>query len=219
MYSINPAAAAAEHIASTIQDKLAGDHKVTWIISGSSGLAVVLQVAHALADINLANLSVTISDERYGDIGHQDENWQQLLDAGFTLPGAALYRPLIDKDRSETTRRFSDWLHQHITTADYSIGLFGIGTDGHTAGIKPYSSAVESTAWVDEFTGDDFNRITMTPLAISQLNEAVIQASGIEKNQVIRNLLHQSIDINEQPAQTLKLLPIVTLHSDNKDVQ
>jgi 6-phosphogluconolactonase/glucosamine-6-phosphate isomerase/deaminase len=217
-YSSNPVQSAADHIATAILAKLAENKRVLWFLSGGSGIKVVLEVARQLAGHDLHNLSVTLTDERYGAIGHPDENWQQLLDQGFSLPGATLYRPLINEDSITTTNRFGAWIAQHMADAHYSIGLFGIGSDGHTAGIKPHSSAVTANAWTDYFQSDDFERITITLLPISQLNEIVVQASGADKLPVLQSLFTQSLSVIEQPAQALKTAPRATLYTDNQEV-
>lgn len=214
----NPVSASAEYLASTIKEHLAADEHVLWLLSGGSGLQVVLATDQLLTGTDLTNLSVTLSDERYGTLGHPDENWQQLLDGGMTLSGATMYRPLIGEDRTKTTDEFGAWLMQVMTSADYTIGLFGIGTDGHTAGIKPHSSAATTTAWAEHFTGDDFERLTMTPLAVSQLDEAVLQASGVNKVPTLRTLLYETAEISVQPAQILKSVPKTTLFTDNEDL-
>ena len=209
---------AVDHLVDTLTEHLRAGEKVVWLLSGGSGAKVCLEVAKRLQDQSLENLSVTLTDERYGDVEHADENWQQLLDAGFALPGASLYRPLQGLDRAQTTTRFATWLQEHIQTANYSIGLFGIGPDGHTAGIKPESAATEATAWAADFTGEDFERITMTFPAIEALDEAVTQAMGAEKAPTLQQLLETDTDLVTQPAQVLKLAKKSTLYTDYKEV-
>ncbi|MNY47312.1 Glucosamine-6-phosphate isomerases/6-phosphogluconolactonase [compost metagenome] len=127
-----------------------------------------------------------------------------------------LYRPLIGESREETTRQLAVWLQQELTKSDYAIGLFGIGSDGHTAGIKPDSIAVESSDWAAGYAGNDFERITMTFAPIHQLNEVVIQASGQDKQTILKELQEKDIPLNIQPAQILKTVPVATIYSDNK---
>jgi 6-phosphogluconolactonase/glucosamine-6-phosphate isomerase/deaminase len=213
-----PILAAATHLAQTIQEHLAAGEHVLWLLSGGSGAKVVLETDRLLSNTDLTNLSVTLSDERFGTVGHLDENWQQLLDGGMKLEGATLYRPLIGEDRVKTTDEFGAWIMQVASAADYKIGLFGIGADGHTAGIKPHSTAVDPSAWANSFTGDDFERITITPLTISQLDEAVIQASGVDKTAVLKKLIHETIEVADQPAQSLKTIQKCTLYTDCKEL-
>jgi 6-phosphogluconolactonase/glucosamine-6-phosphate isomerase/deaminase len=216
--SDDPITAAAEHLASVIKDHLVRGERVLWLLSGGSGIKVVLKTARLLSGVDLSNLSATLSDERYGLVDHQNENWKQLLDGGFQLPGSTLYRPLINKDRSTTADEFGAWIKRQVAVSDYKIGLFGIGSDGHTAGIKPHSVAVNATEWASHYIGDDFERVTVTPFAVSQLDEAVIQASGIDKTSTLKQLLHDTIEIIDQPAQILKSIPKCTLYTDNKEL-
>lgn len=218
IYSKDPIQTSAGHIASAIKDNLTSGKKVLWLLSGGSGIRVVLEAARQLEGVELSNLSVTLTDERYGPIDHSDENWKQLIDGGLTLPGASLYRPLVGADRRTTTDQFGAWIMQQMNAAEYKIGLFGIGEDGHTAGIKPHSDAVNSAAWAECFTGEDFERITITPFTISQLDEVVIQAGGTDKTATLRQLLHETVNTAEQPAQILKTIAKRTLYTDNEEL-
>lgn len=211
------ASVAVTQLSTTIK-KLLGEHKkVLWLISGGSGGKVSVDVAKTLQDTSLENLYVTLSDERYGPVGHADENWQLLLNDGFALPGASLYRPLIGLDRTETTTQFAAWLSTTLDSVDYVIGLFGIGADGHTAGIKPHSEAVQAVTLAASYAGDDFERITITPAFIRRIDEAVIQAFGEDKFATIGQLLTQTVPVDVQPAQTLKQLSKVTIYSNYKE--
>ena len=210
----NDASATVTQIVDTIKGILANNKKVLWLMSGGSGGKVSVSIAKELSGTDISNLYVTLSDERFGAVGHADENWQLLLNDGLSLPGASLYRPLIGLDRDQTTKQFGQWLTQTLDAVDYVIGLFGIGPDGHTAGIKPNSEAVNATEFVASFTGEDFERITITPKFITRIDEAVIQAFGEDKFPVIDQLLTQSVSIEQQPAQILKDVPKVTLYSN-----
>lgn len=205
---------ATEQLATRLQELLAEGKKVLWFVSGGSGGKVSANVSKMLAGAPLENLYVTLSDERYGEIGHADENWQILLDDGFSLPGATLYRPLIGENREVTTERFAQWIEQVLEEVDYVIGLFGMGADGHTAGIKPGSTAVASEELAAVFAGDDFERMTITPACIKRVDEAIVQAFGTEKHPMIRALLTEDLPLVEQPAQALKQIPRVTFYGD-----
>lgn len=214
--NIEPVAA---YLADVIGDHLDAGERVLWLVSGGSGVQVGVRAAELLAGRDLSGLSVTLTDERYVSLGDSDENWQQLLDGELALPGAELYRPLTGVDRLVTTQAFGEWLDERLTAADYRIGLFGIGTDGHTAGIKPGSPALAATGVATDFTGEDFERITMTFPAIERLDEVVLQAFGNEKSRVLEQLLHEDLPLDEQPAQVLKHVPRCTLFTDVEDKQ
>lgn len=207
-----------EYLAETIQAHLDNDEVVLWLVSGGSGIAVSAEVSKQLAGRDLSNLRVTLTDERYVPLGSPDENWQQLLDAGFALPGAQPYRVIQDGlDREQTAAAYEKILEEFVDEADFSIGLLGIGTDGHVAGIKPESPAVGTQQWVAAYQGDDFQRITITPVCIEQLDEAIVYAVGEAKFAVIAALLHELLPTSEQPAQAVKSVARSILFTDYQE--
>jgi len=218
IFSDKPIKTASAAIIDVIKKHILNDERVLWLLSGGSSAAIAVEVSKKLTGLDLSKLFVSMTDERYGDVGHKDENWQQLLDAGLILPRATLYRPLKSQNIYNTTTDFNKWLSIQLKKADYKIGIFGIGADGHTAGIKPHSPAVESPNLATSFTGDDFKRITITFNTIRQFNEIFIQASGTGKRSAIDNLLHKNISLDDQPAQILKQVPIATIYTNNKEI-
>ena len=205
------------YLTEVLQDKLRSGKHVLWLVPGGSAIAVAAAVSKNLQNENLGNLTVSLTDERFGDLDHADENWPQLLAAGVSLPGAQMHRVLTGQPRDTTTAQFASFLYDALASNDFSIGLFGMGSDGHTAGIKPNTNAVVDDTLAENFTGTDFERITMTTYAISQLSEAVLYAFGQDKFVQIDALLHKEIPLAEQPVQVLKLVPKSTLFSDYKE--
>ena len=130
------------------------------------------------------------------------------------MPGVNLYRPLIGRGIKETTTAFNNWLETQFATADYKLGIFGLGVDGHTAGIKPNSKATESIDLATSYKADDFERITISFIAIKMIDEAIIQASGDSKKLIVREFTFDGFPINEKPAQILKKIPISTLYTN-----
>lgn len=205
----------AHHLADAIRAKLTAGESVLWLLSGGSSTTIAIETAKQLTDApNLKNLAITLTDERYGKPGHRDENWQQLLDLGFSLPSAITYRPLRGGDKIATQESFETWIKKQIASSTYRVGIFGIGTDGHTAGIKPNSDATSAGGASVLFTGDDFERLTITYQTIAKLHEAVVQASGSDKKEVLQHLLNKSASLHDMPAQILHKIPSVTLYSD-----
>jgi 6-phosphogluconolactonase/glucosamine-6-phosphate isomerase/deaminase len=207
---------AAEKIADSILVQLKQNKKVLWLSGGGSGIRVVVETSIILKErSNLANLTFTLTDERYGDIGHKDSNWQQLLDAGFSLPQATLRSVLTGKDINTTTQYFAQILERELDKADFNIGLFGMGADGHTAGILPHSPAIEAEQAATCYKTPDFERITMTFKAIKEINKAVLFAIGQSKHQMLDNL-EKDLALSEQPAQILKEIENFSVYNDYK---
>jgi 6-phosphogluconolactonase/glucosamine-6-phosphate isomerase/deaminase len=206
----------AEYMAERIINSLHAGHQVLWLVSGGSAIEVAVATAELLHGKDLRLLTVSLTDERYGAVGHTDSNWQKMLDAGFELPGASLV-PVLEKgeDRALATEQFSDSLRGLLRRAEYTLGFFGVGTDAHTAGILPDSPAFDAKGYAATYDGGGYKRITMTPTAIRQLDEAVLYAVGEQKWPVI-DALAKDMPVNAQPVQLLKEVPLLTVCSDHK---
>lgn len=203
-----------DYLTSTIVARLEAEESVLWLVPGGSAMKVAARTLENLQDYDTSRLCVTLTDERYGRPNHKDENWLQLEQLGFAVQSINAYRVLRGEDVETTAQDFGDKLAQLFETFEYKIGLFGIGADGHTAGIKPHSVAVTSDEYVAHFVGEDFTRVTITPKGVAKLDEAVVYAHGSDKHDVLRQLLSEEVSLYEQPAQILKTVPTCTLFSD-----
>jgi len=204
-------------ITRTLAKHLTAGEKVTWLVPGGSSIIIVARVSQNLVaeNLSLENLSVTLTDERYGYVGNPDENWFQLDQAGFSLPGATTYRVLQSGlDRDQTTEKYAEALESLLTNSDFNIGFFGIGADGHTAGIKPHMIDMDTESFATSYRGADYERITMTPRAIGLLNRIYVYAMGNEKASALREFYNEDILPAEQPAQVLKQVADLTLYTD-----
>jgi len=203
----------AEHIARSIRLNLAGGQKVIWLLSGGSTIPVACAAAELLRKDRLLGLTVGQIDERFGDIGHPDSNWRQLMSAGFNLPRAKLQPVLTGKDIEETTGNYDRFISHVGSSGGYIIGLLGIGADGHTAGILPGSPVLSSDKNVDYYLSSDFQRITLTRRGLELLDEAAVYAAGDSKKTTLENLTKE-IGWDEQPAQLLKEIARVDVYND-----
>lgn len=193
----------ASYLSQRIGDKLSRGQRVLWLVPGGSAIAVAVAAASQLKSKDLHNLTVTLTDERYGPVGHKDSNWQQLADQGFRLAGANLIPVLNNESAEVTANRLAVALQAQLAQSDYAIGLFGIGADGHTAGILPGSPAVNAQVFAAGYQADPYYRITMTGPAIAKLDEAIVFAMDESKQPVI-DQLGTDVPVEKQPAQFLK---------------
>lgn len=206
-----------QYLTSVISTKLSEGETVLWLVPGGSAMKIAVEVLARLEEEDTSNLCITLTDERYGRPDHQDENWVQLSRLGFDVRTINAYRILRGEDIETTAIDFSEKLERLFSTFTYKIGLFGMGADGHTAGIKPGSIATTSESLAEQFESDDFSRVTMTAHAISHLNEVVLYAHGAEKFEQIKTLLSTETDVVAQPAQALKQVRKLTIFSDYQD--
>jgi 6-phosphogluconolactonase/glucosamine-6-phosphate isomerase/deaminase len=204
-----------DFITGSISRQLEAGKSVLLFLSGGSSIPIEVEVSHNIKKIPHSKLVVTQVDERYGSVHHSDSNWFKLAKEGFDLPEARLIPYLTGVHLSETTARIAKILKEEISKADYKIGIFGVGIDGHTAGILPHTEAVNSKGMVCAYETDLYSRITITPEVIASLDEGVVCAMSEDKWGVISSL-SKDILIEDQPAQILKKIPLLTIFSNHK---
>ena len=166
---------AADFVSSSILKQLRLGKTVLFFVAGGSAIPVAVKISQILRgypDKNLIkNLTVTLTDERYGSVVHPDSNWQQLLDRGFYLPSVKRIPVLTGDDFVTETEKFNKILREKLMVGEeneYKIGLFGVGIDGHTAGILPEFPAMNSEDLAFGYITSNFSRITITPKMIGK---------------------------------------------------
>lgn len=203
-----------QYLVDVIGRKLRAGERVLWQVSGGSAIAVEVAVSKALMHQPLDRLTVTLTDERPGPVGHSESNWLQLERAGFTLPGAGLRPVLTGESSAFDTARFNHFLSEQYDRARFRLALFGIGPDGHTAGL-PAQNTPEHTGYAAYYEAGPFHRISSTPAALARLDEAVVYAVGESKHPQL-DRLSQDLPVTEQSAQALKQAPVITVFNDYK---
>jgi 6-phosphogluconolactonase/glucosamine-6-phosphate isomerase/deaminase len=201
----------AGHIVNSLERELGYGRRAVFFVSGGSTIPVAVEVRNKLK--NTKGLSIMQVDERFGDVGHENSNWQQLLDAGLNTSGVTTIPTLAGKDFEGTRKDFEIALHQALGGNHFVIGLFGIGTDGHTAGILPHSAAVTASSLASGYEGPDYQRLTITPRAIELMDEAIVWAAGDNKKSALE-ALQTDLSVDEQPAQVLKKVKSLTIYTD-----
>jgi len=205
----------ANFVVSSINSKLKEKKKVLWLVCGGSSIPLEILISKKINFDTSNNLVISLTDERFGPVGHKDSNLEKLLDGGFVIHKAKLVPFLINKDMRITKEEINKSLTHEFNKADYKIGIFGIGIDGHVAGILPHTEAVKNIETVCTYETDIFNRVTITPSTINKLDEAVLYAMGENKWPVLE-LLEKELLIDDCPAQILKKVPLLTIFTDYK---
>ncbi len=206
-----------DYITTVISEQLKLGESVLWLVPGGSAMGVATEVLQRLEDTDTSGLCITLTDERYGQPGHDDENWSQLMKLGFVVESINAYRVLRGEPPDITADDFNRKLTQLMATYSYKIGLFGVGVDGHTAGILPNSKAINSDKLAVYYVGSDFPRVTITPKTIGMLDEAVAYIHGRDKYTQVGRLINGNSSIDNQPAQALKLASKSLVFSDFKN--
>lgn len=196
----------ADALKAELTDLLSQGKRVLWFTSGGSNIPLTVQIMNELDEPLTKLLTIMPIDERFGPVGHENSNVQQLLDAGFT-PKRATFIPVLTNASLETTVvRYEEALTHALAANDAVIAQLGMGPDGHVAGILPGSSAVNANTLVTNYQGPDFMRVTLTFPALRRITSAYLFAYGDNKKQALEDLRDKDLPLSEQPAQILKVI-------------
>ncbi len=205
-------------IARGLERALASRLKVLWLLSGGGNVPVQLAVLDMLKHATPDNLVISMIDERFVPLKSGNSNWHALVDGGLNGNKARLEPPILDWGLG-LHEAAADWaarLQKAMSDVDVVVGQFGIGTDGHTAGILPHSEGVhEDQKLVIGYKGSDFERLTTTPAMFRQLDLAVVVAMG-ESKKVVLERLATPLSAEEQPAQLLLHARELIVYTDQK---
>lgn len=202
-------------LAKSIQEQLDRGKPVLWLLSGGSAIAVAVAARPYITAATSVQLHIGLVDERYVEPGHNDSNWQQIVDAGFAMSGATPHPILHGKNKEDTAVDYADDIGALMNSGVHTIALLGLGADGHTAGLKPGNPLMNATQLYASYSADDFERITATPHVLTQLDDAYIYAVSQQKWPAIERLLRG----DEIPARFLREMPSAALYSDYNERQ
>jgi 6-phosphogluconolactonase/glucosamine-6-phosphate isomerase/deaminase len=204
-----------DDITKRLQTSLTNGHQVLWLVTGGSNVQAIVAIMQNLDSDITTQLTILLSDERYGPVGHPNSNGAQLNAAGFAPKRATLLPVLVaGLDLAATRTHYEESALTAFRESDMIIGQFGIGSDGHIAGILPNSPATNTAEFVCAYEAADFTRLTLTAHALKRLAVAYAFVFGDSKATALEKLNEQTLPYAEQPSQILKELPEAYIYND-----
>ena len=194
------------------------DSKTLLVLSGGTSPDYRLMIVEG-ADILPG--AICVVDERYGEPFHPKSNELLLKNAGVfdfaKEKSFELYKILSGKQFLETERDYDRVIVDLFDRFSGKVGVMGVGTNLHTAGVFPYSAAAKFPNFVVAETVEDKQslrssslrtaglefpqRITLTLRALGEFENFIILAFGKEKRQALRIILDEGEnDIQKYPA-------------------
>jgi 6-phosphogluconolactonase/glucosamine-6-phosphate isomerase/deaminase len=191
------------------------DRQTVLYLSGGSLKALYEQLAK---ESKIVPAGVGLVDERYGKPFHDNSNEKMIRETAFLrylhLRDIPFHHILIGKPREETTEAYDNKFRELNTIFPKSIGLLGIGPDGHTSSLapnrpdftNPMFSSSQKHQLVSEF--DDPNshykeRVGMTFLGLSMLDVLIVAAFGSSKQEALEQVFQDGPE-EEIPARFFK---------------
>ncbi len=206
-----PAEKAGSHISGFIAEANAD---VVILLSGGSAMGVF---EHITIDKSECRTIFMMGDERVtGEV--ETNNYLQLKERYFDHPLIEQVldtSALVDETPEIFATRVKNIFVENISnlTEPKFLAVLGVGADGHTAGIFPmneesFSNVYEADSTyvpvhLESLTID--SRASFTPNWILNSSDAVIgYIAGETKKQILNDLMNESKDIYERPAELFK---------------
>jgi len=184
-------------VVAELEQALSRQPSATLLVSGGSTPAPLYR---GLADVDLdwGSVDIALVDERWVATDDDASN-ERLLRETLLRGRAAGARFTGMKNPAPTPADGIDTCNREYARLPlpYSLCLLGMGADGHTASLFPdaegLGAALESSrhcaavrARRSEVTGDNLERMTLTPWCILQSQKLILLISGEDKWRVYR---------------------------------
>lgn len=180
-----------------LEKSLARQSTTTLLVSGGSTPAPLYRRLSG-ADLDWTNIDIALVDERWVKADDAASN-ERMLHETLLRDRAARARFTGMKNDAPTPAAGADACNREYArlSAPYALCLLGMGPDGHTASLFPNARGLGQAlaskrhceairAQRSEVTGDNLERMTMTPWAILQARKLILLISGDDKWQVYR---------------------------------
>jgi 6-phosphogluconolactonase len=169
-------------------------------------------LAHDCIDrIDWSSVYVFFGDERAVPPHHEDSNLKMasevLLDH---VPVANVHRIQGELPPEEAAEAYEEELRKFFQTEDvprFDLILLGLGADGHTASLFPWTVALEvHDRWVvaNPVPRLGTTRITLTLPVISAARAVIFLVAGEDKAEALREILEGDADPRAYPAKLIQ---------------
>jgi 6-phosphogluconolactonase/glucosamine-6-phosphate isomerase/deaminase len=214
---------ARDSFAATLAEILASDRDLLVLLSGGSVIPLYNEAIENFPISSLAHVVFTLVDERYGEDGHNDSNYEQIRRTGFFDKVLKMGAKVIAVSMKQPLHLIPKTYNMLLSPAARNrtvVGVFGVGSDGHTAGILPMqeekmfeSTFMNTQELLVSYNLDlglkekEFNpyrkRFTITPYFIRNYVEmALVYAVGEAKIKPLKAMFEKG-PVSEVPARLL----------------
>jgi 6-phosphogluconolactonase len=192
-------------------------------LSGGStprGLFARLASSPYIDQVDWSRVVVCWGDERCVPPDDAQSNYRMAYETllhAAPVPPMHVLRMQGELDPDDAARAYEHTLRTLLATEEgtpriadgqrFDLVMLGLGTDGHTASLFPHGASVsEQTRWVSAEYGSTVQmwRLTLTPPILNAAADILFLATGGEKADIVRQVLHDPFNPALLPAQVVR---------------
>ncbi len=204
---------AVTHILELAQNAIEARGRFVIALSGGSTPRPVYEQL-AGADTDWSKWVIVWGDERCVPPDDEASNYRMTKDAWLdkvTIPMEQIYRMQGEIDPIESAKAYEKalWHFGNGQLPRIDLTLMGMGDDGHTASLFPYSETIhEQHRWVvgQHVEKLDACRLTLTPVVFNRARQVTFLVSGANKADTLKQVLEGDYQPNNLPSQVIQPL-------------
>lgn len=157
--------------------------------------------------IEWSKLHLFWSDERAAYPSDPQSNYHMAMEAGLKnmpIPENQIHRMQAEKNIEENAAAYEELIHIVLKGKPFDLVMLGMGEDGHTASLFPYTEGLKSLnkQVIANFIPDKkVWRMSLTFTCINQAHHTAIYVLGKEKKAMLAKVLLSPEDLERYPVQ------------------
>ena len=176
-----------------------GGARAVMLAGGSTPMAAYEKIAASPFPVD-PNLRILFSDDRHVPPDSPKSNFGNTLPMfrALNIPDDRVARVRGELPLADSVARYESDLRTLLDSGcRVSLGLLGLGADGHTASLFSAANIAEAQGrlaiGVDR--PDGMKGVSATPDFFSRIGQIVFLVAGAEKQVMLKKLLHESLSI------------------------
>lgn len=148
---------------------------------------------------------IFFSDERAVGKDDPKSNYKMAIDSGFrSIPCEHLFRMKGEENLEVEAKAYEALILEHVPGGIFDLVMLGMGDDGHTASLFPYTKALheeEKLVAANVVPQKGESRLTFTYPCIERARTVAVYILGADKEERLEEVLNGKDDFDRLPLQ------------------